>query len=107
MSRLCSASQPTLARGGGGGHIPRAQRFVTGMRVMPPKEGEESKDDCRREAKNSQFYSNGGMDSVTAASGALAFRARRPHPACRQMWKTQLCLVCKGPFSTPVSQKNQ
>lgn len=43
----------TLARGGVEGHIPKAPRFVAGIRVLAAsREGEESKDYCRREAKN-------------------------------------------------------
>lgn len=97
LSRLCSASQPTHWLGVGvKGHILRTQRFVTGRRTMPPEEGEESKDYCRREAKDSQFYSNGGQDSGVAGGGALAFSASQPHAACRQMWKTSFCLVRSG-----------
>lgn len=53
------------------GHISRAQRFVTGMRDMPPKEGEESKDYRRRRQRMLiQLCLNSGMESVFAGSGA-------------------------------------
>lgn len=91
----------TLARGGVEGHIPKAPRFVAGIRVLPPERGKKAKIIAEgRQRMPNQFYSNGGMGGDFAGHGALAFSASRPHPACCQMRRLSSVCYPKGHFQS-------